>query len=56
MEDIGIDFFFPLDPYGYGVVKEEGLMDISRGCPKLTFVLYFCSQMKNASLVIVTRS
>lgn len=47
---------FPLDPYGQGAVTEEGLLAISRGCPKLTSVLYFCCQMTNAVLVTVARN
>lgn len=47
---------FPLDPYGQGAVTEEGLVTISRGCPKLTSVLYFCCQMTNAALITVARN
>jgi len=47
---------FLLDPYSQGAVTEEGLVAISRGCPKLTSVLYFCCQMTNAALVTVARN
>jgi len=47
---------FPLDPYGQGAVTEEGLVTISKGCPKLTSVLYFCCQMTNAALIAVARN
>ncbi|XP_030539569.1 protein AUXIN SIGNALING F-BOX 2-like [Rhodamnia argentea] len=49
---------FPSDPYGVGnaSVTEEGLVAISRGCPKLTSLLYFCQQMTNAALKIVAQN
>ena len=46
----------PLDPYGPGVVTKEGLIVISRACHKLTFVLYFCCQMTNATLITVAKN
>ncbi|KAK3421295.1 protein AUXIN SIGNALING F-BOX 2 [Eucalyptus grandis] len=49
---------FPSDPYGVGnaAVTEEGLVAISRGCPKLNSLLYFCQQMTNAALKIVAQN
>ncbi|KAI3442420.1 F-box domain-containing protein [Psidium guajava] len=49
---------FPSDPYGVGnaSVTEEGLVAISRGCPKLNSLLYFCQQMTNAALKIVAQN
>lgn len=46
---------FPTDMEGEGggSVSEEGIVAISRGCPKLTSVLYFCGRITNAGLAIV---
>ncbi|KAF8020896.1 hypothetical protein BT93_G1338 [Corymbia citriodora subsp. variegata] len=49
---------FPSDPYGVGnaAVTEEGLVAISKGCPKLNSLLYFCQQMTNAALQTVAQN
>ncbi|XP_057857811.1 protein TRANSPORT INHIBITOR RESPONSE 1 [Cryptomeria japonica] len=47
---------FPVDPYGQGALSEQGLVAISRGCPKLNSVLYFCHQMTNVALTTVAKN
>ncbi|XP_077250429.1 protein AUXIN SIGNALING F-BOX 2-like [Tasmannia lanceolata] len=49
---------FPSDPFGGGVteVTEEGLVAISKGCPKLHSLLYFCHQMTNSALITVAKN
>ncbi|KAK7395969.1 hypothetical protein VNO78_16617 [Psophocarpus tetragonolobus] len=37
-------------------VTEEGLVAISKGCPKLHSLLYFCHQMTNAGLIEVAKN
>lgn len=45
---------FPTDVAGLGAsVSEEGIVSISKGCPNLTSVLYFCGKMTNEGLEIV---
>lgn len=39
-----------------GAVTEEGLVAISKGCPKLHSLLYFCHQMTNAALITVAKN
>lgn len=48
---------FPSDLNGAGYsVTEEGLVEISAGCPKLNSLLYFCQQMTNAALIAVAKN
>eukprot|EP01018_Ginkgo_biloba_P015075 Gb_04516 [translate_table: standard] len=49
---------FPVDPYGQGqgYVTEKGILAISRGCPNLNYVLYFCRQMTNTAIVTVAQN
>lgn len=50
---------FPSDPF---VVEpnvsltEQGLVAVSRGCPKLQSVLYFCRRMSNVALTTIARN
>ncbi|OVA17400.1 F-box domain [Macleaya cordata] len=41
---------------GNGAVTEEGLVAVSKGCPKLHSLLYFCHQMTNAALIAVAKN
>lgn len=41
---------------GAGAVTEKGLVAISKGCPKLHSLLYFCQQMTNAALITVAKN
>ncbi|OIW01975.1 hypothetical protein TanjilG_14064 [Lupinus angustifolius] len=48
---------FPSVAYGnLGAVTEKGLVAISKGCPKLHSLLYFCHQMTNAALITVAKN
>nr|QGJ03755.1 transport inhibitor response 1-like protein [Vanilla planifolia] len=49
---------FPFDPYGAEPVSltERGLVSVSRGCPMLRSVLYFCRQMSNSALITVAKN
>ncbi|XP_031490161.1 protein AUXIN SIGNALING F-BOX 2-like [Nymphaea colorata] len=49
---------FPSDPYGvdHAAVTEEGLVAVSKGCPVLHSVLYFCHQMTNAALIAIANN
>ncbi|CAK7328382.1 unnamed protein product [Dovyalis caffra] len=48
---------FPSDPFvGNAAVTEVGLVALSRGCPKLQSILYFCQQMTNAALITVAKN
>ncbi|KAG6419114.1 hypothetical protein SASPL_121323 [Salvia splendens] len=45
---------YPADPYDRhhrDGVTELGFLAVSRGCPKLHYVLYFCRRMTNAAVV-----
>lgn len=51
---------FPADPFedeaiGHGVT-ESGFVAVSRGCPRLHYVLYFCRQMTNAAVATVVQN
>ncbi|KAH7433532.1 hypothetical protein KP509_07G073600 [Ceratopteris richardii] len=37
-------------------VTEEGFMHIARGCPKLRAILYFCNQMTNAAVEVMSKN
>lgn len=39
-----------------GVVTEEGFLAISKGCPNLRKILYFCKQMTNAAMATFARN
>jgi len=41
---------------GQGYVTEKGIVAISKGCPNLNYVLYFCRQMTNAAIVTVAQN
>ncbi|XP_057857660.2 protein TRANSPORT INHIBITOR RESPONSE 1 [Cryptomeria japonica] len=49
---------FPADPsgQGQGYVTEKGIVAISKGCPNLKYVLYFCRQMTNSAIVRVAHN
>ncbi|XP_058737613.1 protein AUXIN SIGNALING F-BOX 2-like [Vicia villosa] len=48
---------FPSAPFGnQAAVTEVGLVAISKGCPKLHSLLYFCHQMTNAALITVAKN
>ncbi|KAF3783474.1 AUXIN SIGNALING F-BOX 3 protein [Nymphaea thermarum] len=49
---------FPSYLYGVGhaAVTEEGLVAVSKGCPVLDSVLYFCHQMTNAALIAIANN
>eukprot|EP00252_Welwitschia_mirabilis_P026445 TRINITY_DN8689_c0_g1_i1.p1 TRINITY_DN8689_c0_g1~~TRINITY_DN8689_c0_g1_i1.p1 ORF type:complete len:292 (-),score=43.60 TRINITY_DN8689_c0_g1_i1:533-1408(-) len=49
---------FPMDPYGQepSGVTEKGFLAISRGCPDLTYILYFCRQMTNAAVIAMAEN
>uniref|UniRef100_A0A0D6QYK5 F-box domain-containing protein n=1 Tax=Araucaria cunninghamii TaxID=56994 RepID=A0A0D6QYK5_ARACU len=48
---------FP-DTYGHELsgVTEKGIVAISRGCPNLCYILYFCKQMTNAAVISVAQN
>ncbi|KAH6776049.1 F-box/RNI-like superfamily protein [Perilla frutescens var. hirtella] len=50
---------FPIDPYDldnrHGVT-DMGFLAVSRGCPKLRYVLYFCRRMTNAAVVSIVQN
>ncbi|KAI3698004.1 hypothetical protein L6452_31113 [Arctium lappa] len=50
---------FPADPF-YDLeiagVTESGFVSVSRGCPKLHYVLYFCHQMTNAAVATIVQN
>ncbi|KAG8365462.1 hypothetical protein BUALT_Bualt18G0107300 [Buddleja alternifolia] len=50
---------FPDDPYDLDQlhgVSELGFLAVSRGCPKLHYVLYFCRRMTNAAVVTIVQN
>ncbi|KAI3732073.1 hypothetical protein L1987_63270 [Smallanthus sonchifolius] len=50
---------FPADPFDQEIflgVTESGFVSVSRGCPKLRHVLYFCRQMTNAAVATIARN
>ncbi|XP_054802615.1 transport inhibitor response 1-like protein Os04g0395600 [Prosopis cineraria] len=50
---------FPADPFDEGIVHgvtEGGFIAVSRGCPRLHYVLYFCRQMTNAAVATVVQN
>lgn len=50
---------FPADPFDQEIllgVTESGFVAVSRGCPKLHYVLYFCRQMTNAAVATIARN
>ncbi|XP_077243307.1 protein AUXIN SIGNALING F-BOX 3-like [Tasmannia lanceolata] len=54
---------FPFDPYGQEAalgggtgVTESGFVAVSRGCPNLRYVLYFCRQMTNVAVETVVHN
>lgn len=50
---------FPSDPYDVDPnvsLTELGLVSVTKGCPKLHSVLYFCRQMSNAALVTIAKN
>ncbi|KAF5782693.1 putative leucine-rich repeat domain superfamily, F-box-like domain superfamily [Helianthus annuus] len=50
---------FPADPFeqeNVAGVTESGFVAVSRGCPKLHYVLYFCHQMTNAAVATVVQN
>ncbi|OVA14441.1 Leucine-rich repeat [Macleaya cordata] len=44
---------FEMDPIG---VTEAGFIAVSRGCPNLHYVLFFCRQMTNAAVATVVQN
>ena len=50
---------YPADPYDRhhrDGVTELGFLAVSRGCPKLHYVLYFCRRMTNAAVVTIVHN
>ncbi|KAI5391244.1 hypothetical protein KIW84_076186 [Lathyrus oleraceus] len=48
---------FPSAPFGnQAAITEVGLVAMSKGCPKLHSLLYFCHQMTNAALITVAKN
>ncbi|XP_051135896.1 protein TRANSPORT INHIBITOR RESPONSE 1-like [Andrographis paniculata] len=50
---------FPIDPYDqhhHHGVTELGFLAVSRGCPKLRYVLYFCRRMTNAAVATIVQN
>ncbi|XP_071738297.1 protein TRANSPORT INHIBITOR RESPONSE 1-like [Rutidosis leptorrhynchoides] len=50
---------FPSDPFVADAnvhLTEEGLVSVSKGCPKLQSVLYFCRQMSNSALISIAKN
>ncbi|KAD7117373.1 hypothetical protein E3N88_04641 [Mikania micrantha] len=50
---------FPADPFDQEIflgVTESGFVSVSRGCPKLRYVLYFCRQMTNAAVATIAQN
>ena len=49
---------YPVDHsgQGQGYVTEKGIVAISKGCPNLNYVLYFCKQMTNAAIVTLAQN
>lgn len=49
---------YPVDHsgQGQGYVTEKGIVAISKGCPNLNYVLYFCEQMTNAAIVTLAQN
>lgn len=47
---------FPTDPEGSGYVTEKGILEISKGCPNLKYILYFCKQMTNVAVETVAKN
>ncbi|XP_071717657.1 protein TRANSPORT INHIBITOR RESPONSE 1-like [Rutidosis leptorrhynchoides] len=50
---------FPSDPFVADpnvLLTEEGLVSVSKGCPKLQSVLYFCRQMSNSALISIAQN
>ncbi|ERN03504.1 hypothetical protein AMTRI_Chr02g218280 [Amborella trichopoda] len=46
---------FPADPHDFdaGGVTEAGLVAVSRGCPTINYILYFCRRMTNEAVSTV---
>ncbi|XP_047307774.1 protein AUXIN SIGNALING F-BOX 3-like [Impatiens glandulifera] len=49
---------FPTEPYDqdFHGVTELGFIAVSRGCPKLHYVLYFCQRMTNAAVTTIVQN
>lgn len=50
---------FPSDPFDQDIlhgVTETGFVAVSRGCPRLHYVLYFCRQMTNAAVETIVQN
>ncbi|GJT06735.1 transport inhibitor response 1-like protein [Tanacetum coccineum] len=49
---------FPADPFDQEAagVTESGFVAVSRGCPKLHYVLYFCHQMTNEAVATIVQN
>lgn len=49
---------FPSEPYDqdFQGVTELGFVAVSRGCPKLHYVLYFCQRMTNAAVKTIVQN
>ncbi|XP_047328741.1 protein AUXIN SIGNALING F-BOX 3-like [Impatiens glandulifera] len=50
---------FPAEPFEdnqFHGVTESGFVSVSRGCPKLHYVLYFCQRMTNAAVSTVVKN
>ncbi|XP_071736196.1 protein TRANSPORT INHIBITOR RESPONSE 1-like [Rutidosis leptorrhynchoides] len=50
---------FPADPFDQEIllgVTESGFVSVSRGCPNLRYVLYFCRQMTNAAVATIAKN
>ncbi|XP_076887627.1 protein TRANSPORT INHIBITOR RESPONSE 1-like [Bidens hawaiensis] len=48
---------FPVDPFDQKLgVTDSGLVAVSKGCPKLHYILYFCQRMTNAAVITVAEN
>lgn len=47
---------FPTGSSPDGYVTDKGILAISRGCPNLKYVLYFCKKMTNAAVEAVAKN
>ncbi|XP_076959054.1 protein TRANSPORT INHIBITOR RESPONSE 1-like [Bidens hawaiensis] len=48
---------FPVDLFDQQLgVTESGLVAVSKGCPKLHYILYFCQRMTNAAVITVAQN
>ncbi|XP_057513076.1 protein TRANSPORT INHIBITOR RESPONSE 1-like [Actinidia eriantha] len=50
---------FPAAPFDLDInrgVTESGFIAVSRGCPRLHYVLYFCRQMTNAAVATIVQN